>query len=269
MNKSSTPHFTIGPLTEMCREVYEDIGRCRTTWILIGTILHSLWTGNKLKTHYVRVHYLREGITMNPTDILAFSVYGACFILYHIVYLFITNRKPALTKKGRINKSTASWLNGILSEEQYLLAVHQIRNMILSITFLVSTGVILIGFLLTYGLTKTASFNSLPITNTTNYAGWLAFSTLSYSLLNLLLALRHFNNLTILIRSSNEQLEQIEGRPALDYLEKLFIAGSQRYMLGRRGFLYAIASLFWYVNLWIFIGLVLALTFTLSYHHDF
>src|SRR6056297_3571775 len=164
---------------------------------------------------------------MNLTDLLAFSVYGICFVLYHIIYLFITKRKPALTKKGRINQATASWLNGILMEDQYLLAVHQIRNMIISITFLASTGVILIGFLITYGLTETPGFNPLPLTNTTNYADWLAFFTLSYSLLNLLLALRHFNNLTILIRSSEEQLEQIEGKPALAYLEKLFIAGSQ------------------------------------------
>lgn len=206
---------------------------------------------------------------MKPIYIIAFSVYGLCFILYHSVYLFLTARNPSLTKKGRINRSIGSWLKAGMEENQYLLVVHQLRNLIISITFLSSTAVLLIGFLLSYGLTESVAPSGISFISSFDYPVWLAFFTFGYALLSLLIALRHFNNLTVLIRSSPEQLEKIEGKPALEYLEKLYIKGSQNYMMGRRGFLYAIITLFWYVDTWVFVGLTVLLTVILSCQHDF
>lgn len=139
----------------------------------------------------------------------------------------------------------------------------------MSITFLASASILLVGFLLTYGLTGEYVANSLFLSEPVNYPVWLIFFTLAFSFLNLLLALRHINNLTVLIRSDTEKLENIEERSALTYLEKLFKKGSQRYMLGRRGFLYGVAIFFWYVDVWVFIGLTVLLTATLAYQHDF
>jgi len=209
------------------------------------------------------------GVIMSTMVLLAFLVYGCCFPLYHAVYLHLTQRSPNLTKKGRINSCTASWLKGIDEGKEYLLAVHQIRNMIMSITFLASTSILLLGFLLTYGLIEVNGEEGIVIYSAIDYPGWLTTFTLTYSFLNLLLALRHLNNLTVLVRADKDKLKQINGQPALTYLEKLFVKGSQRYMVGRRGFLYAIVVLFWYVNIWVFIGLIILLTFTLSYYHDF
>ena len=206
---------------------------------------------------------------MDLTTILAFLVYACGFLLYHSVYLYFTNKKPSLTKKGRINGCYASWLKHSIEQEQYLLLVHQLRNMIMSITFLASASILLIGFLLTYGLLDTQITNGLAAPGAVDYPGWLIFFTLTFSFLNLLLALRHLNNLTVLVRSDPGKLEKIEGSSAPAYLEKLFKRGSQRYMLGRRGFLYAIVIFFWYVDVWVFIGLTVLLTVTLAYQHDF
>jgi len=205
---------------------------------------------------------------MSYTVWLPFIVFALCFPLYHTVYLSLTRRRPQVTKKGRINSCIASWLESTFEKGQYLLVVHQIRNMIMSITFLASTSILLVGFLLTYGLTNVGN-NGLTTPGTIDYPGWLTFFTLTYSFLNLLLALRHFNNLTVLIRADPEVLEKVEGKPATSYLEKLFVHGSQRYMIGRRGFLYAMVVLFWYVDVWVFIGLTVLLTFILAYQHDF
>lgn len=139
----------------------------------------------------------------------------------------------------------------------------------MSITFLASTSILLVGFLLTYELTDVATGNGLTASGTIDYPGWLTLFTLTYSFLNLLLALRHLNNLTVLIRADPEKLEAIEGKSAPSYLEKLYVKGSQRYMIGRRGFLYAMVVLFWYVGFWVFIGLMVLLTFILAYQHDF
>ena len=206
---------------------------------------------------------------METKTIIAFLVYGCCFLLYHTVYLYLTQKRPRLTKKGRINDCFASWLKSTTEESQYLLIVHQIRNMIMSITFLASTSILMLGFLLTYGLTQINDLTDIATTRTLDYPGWLAFFTLTYSFLHLLLALRHLNNLTVLVRSDPDKLKDIEGGSALSYLEKLFSKGSQRYMMGRRGFLYGIVVLFWYVDVWVFIGLIVLLTASLSYQHDF
>lgn len=206
---------------------------------------------------------------MSYTVWLPFIVFALCFPFYHAVYLYLTREKPQMTKKGRINSCISSWLGGTFEKGQYLLVVHQIRNMIMSITFLASTSILLVGFLLTYGLTDVANGNGLTASGTIDYPGWLTLFTLTYSFLNLLLALRHLNNLTVLIRADPEKLEAIEDKSASSYLEKLYVKGSQRYMIGRRGFLYAMVVLFWYVGFWVFIGLTVLLTFTLSYQHDF
>ncbi|MCF7890153.1 DUF599 domain-containing protein [Candidatus Bipolaricaulota bacterium] len=206
---------------------------------------------------------------MELKTILAFLVFGFCFPLYHWTYLYFTEKKPSLTKKGRINDCYASWLKKSTEEGQHLLLVHQLRNMIMSITFLASASILLVGFLLTYGLTGGPVTEGPSLIESVNYPVWLVFFTLAFSFLNLLLALRHINNLTVLVRSDPEKLEKIEGNSAPAYLEKLFKKGSQRYMLGRRGFLYGIVIFFWYVDAWVFIGLTVLLTATLAYQHDF
>ncbi|MBS3792567.1 DUF599 domain-containing protein [Candidatus Bipolaricaulota bacterium] len=206
---------------------------------------------------------------MELTTVLAFLVYGCCFLFYHWIYLSLTERRPNLTKKGRINDCYASWLKKTADRDQHLLLVHQLRNMIMSITFLASASILLVGFLLTYGLTGLSVTDDLAISGSLNYPVWLVFFTLAFSFLNLLLALRHINNLTVLVRSDPDKLEKIEGGSAPAYLEKLFRKGTQRYMLGRRGFLYGIVIFFWYVDVWVFVGLTILLTATLAYQHDF
>lgn len=108
---------------------------------------------------------------MSYTVWLPLIVFAICFPLYHSVYLYLTRKKPQMTKKGRINSCISSWLGGAFEKGQFLLVVHQIRNMIMSITFLASTSILLVGFLLTYELTDVATGNGLTASGTIDYPG--------------------------------------------------------------------------------------------------
>jgi len=198
--------------------------------------------------------------------LIALSVFVLCFPLYHLIYLHFSSNFSSKTKKGRINRCARSWLIATLEEKDYLLTTHQIRNMIMGITFLASTVVILIGLLVKL---EELSLNYPLPQDRVSYASWLILITLGYSFVNLLLALRHLTNLTTLIRSDPEELRQIEGKEPAEYLTKLFVTGSQSYMMGRRGFLYGIVVLGWYFDVWVFVGLTLLLTVSLAYKHDF
>lgn len=202
-------------------------------------------------------------------NLAALGVYLASFIGYNLLYLWLTSASPHKTKKGRINQCIDSWLRKTLEKGEYLLIVHQIRNILMAVTFLATTSILLMGLL----------FNFIPVQELIppfpaswqpgHYVPWLIILTLGFSFLNLLLALRHFNHFSVLIRSSPESLREVEGMDHIKYLGKLFVSGSHRYMLGRRGFLYAVTVLSWYLNVWIFVALTLALTAYLSYSHDF
>lgn len=204
---------------------------------------------------------------MSLASLTALAVFAACFPLYHLIYLHISSNFSRKTKKGRIHSCTRSWLGKIIEEDQYLLATHQIRNMIMGITFLASTVVLLIGLIVK--LDGVPLELNVPVQNEIAYASWLIVLTLGYSFVNLLLALRHLTNLTTLIGSEPEGLSRIEDSEPIEYLSKLFNKGSQRYMMGRRGLLYAIVILGWYFNVWVFLGLTLLLTVSLAYQHDF
>jgi len=70
------------------------------------------------------------------------------------------------------------------------------------------------------------------------------------------------------VRSDPGKLKDIEGADAIMYLRKLFITGNRQYTMGRRSMLYGIITLSWFVNVWLFIGLTIVLTFSFAYMHD-
>ncbi|MFP4588700.1 MAG: DUF599 domain-containing protein [Candidatus Acetothermia bacterium] len=205
---------------------------------------------------------------MEPKLILALSVYAICFFGYHWIYVNVTSRFPVRTKKGRINRCMASGLNSAIENNNHLLVIHQIRNNLMAITFLATTSVLFMGFIVNFGDLGEQMSKFPDVLKSSKFGAWIILFTLGYSFLNLLLALRHFSHLSVLVQSSPEKLEAVEGKSAPIYLEKLVLSGSLRYMIGRRGFLYGIAAISWYIGIWPFIALVLLLTIILSYQHD-
>ncbi len=198
----------------------------------------------------------------------ALFVYAVCLFGYHHIYFWITAQERYDTKKGRIDKCVKSWFERIFEDDDHLLVVHQVRNMVMAITFLATISAILMGFLLNFAevgeVIGEFSLNLGP----QDYPVWLIVFTLGYSILNFLLSLRYLTQLTYLVKSDPRKLENIEGIPAVKYLKKLFITGNRLYILGRRSMLYGIIGLSWFLNVWLFVVLTVLLTFSFAYLHD-
>jgi len=201
---------------------------------------------------------------MNLPAIVLISVYVVCLWGYHYLYFFLTERKDMVTQRNRINEAILSWFETSIEGEDYLLVIHQLRNVIMAVTFLATAAVLLLGLL--FGLSPSALPD--PLTNGT-YALWLVIFTLIYSFFHFLLCLRNFTRITFLVRSAPDKLKDISGERAEVYLANLFIRGNREYTLGRRSMLYGIVALTWLLNLWVFLILTVGMTLVFIVSYDF
>lgn len=201
---------------------------------------------------------------MNPVATMLIGIYALCLWGYHYAYFFITERKGIRTRRNLINEAVVSWFKIGLEERDHLLIVHQIRNVIMAVTFLATTVVLLMGLL--FGFT----ISDVPWEfQNSGYPFWLMTFTLIYSFFNFLLCLRHFTRITFLVRAAPEKLKAISGEDAEVYLAKLFIQGNKEYTLGRRSMLYGLVVLTWILDPFVFLFITVAMTFIFITTYDF
>lgn len=205
---------------------------------------------------------------MHLSTVVALVVFAASLFGYHHIYFWVTTQERYDTKKSRIDRCVESWIEGAVEDGEYMLVVHQVRNMIMAITFLATIAAILMGFLLDFANVGEVIYEFNFNLARGDYPVWLIVFTLGYSILNFLLSLRYLTQLTYLVRSDRSKLSDIEGGDAIMYLRKLFIIGNRQYTMGRRSMLYSIVALSWFVNVWLFVGLTIALTVSFAYIHD-
>lgn len=203
-------------------------------------------------------------LSLNVVGVLAFII---IFFGYHGVYFYITDRYPNKTTKGRMNPAIESWLTETLEEEDHLLIVHQLRNQIMAVTFLATTSVLLLGLMInSIGIREIVDLPSGISPG--DYTTWTIIVALGFSLLNSMLSLRYFTNLTILIKSSPDKIPEIKGTELIDYLKDRYQSGNREYLMARRGLLYGIITLTWYLDLWIYIALLIISTTWFAIKHD-
>ncbi len=201
---------------------------------------------------------------MNLFAMTLISVYTLCLWGYHYLYFYLSERSGVSTRRNLMNDAIVSWFEIALDERDHLLVIHQLRNVIMAVTFLATTAVILLGLLFGFS----ASSFSGPLENGV-YPTWLISFTLIYSFFNFLLCLRHFTRITFLIRSAPEKLVAISGEKAEVYLAGLFIRGNREYTLGRRSMLYGIVALTWLLSPWVFLLLTVGMTVLFIVSYDF
>ncbi|MFP4000795.1 MAG: DUF599 domain-containing protein [Thermoplasmata archaeon] len=206
---------------------------------------------------------------MEPLTVAILTIYAVCLWGYHYLYFFLTERKGMITQRNKINEAILSWFENSLREGDHLLVIHQLRNVIMSVTFLATTVVLLLGIV--FGLNPSLLSGPLaPVPlQIESYALWLMVLTLIYSFVSFLLCLRHFTRITFLIRSSKDKLESISGEKAEVYLADLFVRGNKEYTLGRRSMLYGIIALTWLLSWWVFLILVIGMTVLFIASYDF
>jgi len=201
---------------------------------------------------------------LNLFAILLIAIYSICLWGYHYSYFLITEKKGMKTRRNYMNEAIMSWFKIGLDERDHLLIIHQIRNVIMAITFLATTSVLLLGLLFGFG----ASGLPGPFENS-GYPFWLMTLTLIFSFFNMLLCLRHFTRITFLVRSAPEKLKAISGEEAYVYLSNLFIRGNREYTMGRRSMLYGLVVLTWLLHPLVFLVMTIGMTLVFILSYDF
>lgn len=202
--------------------------------------------------------------TFSWETILALVTFFGCFYGYHFVYFYLSRRRSHATRKGRMRHAITGALLHAIEEGDYLLVVHQLRNIIMSVTFLASASVLLLGFIISFSGVWEAIIElpQLPSRGLRlqDYPIWSIIFTLAISFFSFLVALRYFNLLTFLVNAPPNALQQMEGTEPSKYLTDLFMRGSDSYTLGRRGFIYSVAAATWFLNVWFFIAVTVLVT---------
>ncbi len=202
--------------------------------------------------------------TLSAETIVALLTFFGCFYGYHFVYFYLSRRRAHATRKGRMRQAVAGALAQAIEEGDYLLVVHQLRNIIMSVTFLASASVLLLSFIISFSGVWEAIIElpQLPSRGLRpqDYPIWTIIFTLAVSFFSFLVALRYFNLLSMLISAPTKALHEMEGTEPLKYLTDLFMRGSDSYTLGRRGFIYSVVASVWFFNVWVFIAVTVLVT---------
>jgi len=197
-------------------------------------------------------------------DWIALGIFLICFYGYHALYFYFSRRFPQRTRKGRMLQAMRSSFEEVLHQGEPLLIVHQVRNALMTITFLAGASVLLLGAL----ISLTGVIESLQTLATTrkltDLAILLIIATLGVTFFSLLNSLRHFNLLTFLVSARPEKLREMEETDPAQYLTDTFMSASDAFTLGRRGFLYSVIAAGWLLNPWAFLALTLIVTIWLG-----
>jgi uncharacterized membrane protein len=202
--------------------------------------------------------------TLSAETVVALLTFFGCFYGYHAVYFYISRRHAQATRKGRMRQAVAGALMHAIEQDDHLLVVHQLRNIIMSVTFLASASVLLLSFIISFSGVWEAivELPQLPSRGLRpqDYPIWTIIFTLAVSFFSFLVALRYFNLLSVLISAPANALHEMEGTEPLKYLTDLFMRGSDSYTLGRRGFIYSVVASVWFFNVWVFIAVTVLVT---------
>jgi uncharacterized membrane protein len=202
--------------------------------------------------------------TLSAETVVALLTFFGCFYGYHAVYFYISRRHARATRKGRMRQAVAGALMHAIEQDDHLLVVHQLRNIIMSVTFLASASVLLLSFIISFSGVWEAivELPQLPSRGLRpqDYPIWTIIFTLAVSFFSFLVALRYFNLLSVLISAPANALQEMEGTEPLKYLTDLFMRGSDSYTLGRRGFIYSVVASVWFFNVWVFIAVTVLVT---------
>jgi uncharacterized membrane protein len=202
--------------------------------------------------------------TLSAETVVALLTFFGCFYGYHAVYFYISRRRTQATRKGRMRQAVAGALMHAIEQDDHLLVVHQLRNIIMSVTFLASASVLLLSFIISFSGVWEAivELPQLPSRGLRpqDYPIWTIIFTLAVSFFSFLVALRYFNLLSVLISAPPQALYEMEGTEPLKYLTDLFMRGSDSYTLGRRGFIYSVVASVWFFNVWVFIAVTVLVT---------
>ena len=215
-------------------------------------------------------------------NIVAFIV----FLLSILIYawkLKTSMSKPGAAKRALLNTFYIQWVQRMKNNENTIIAVQTMRNLIMSVTFLSSSILILLGLLVQSNLPAADTIIQFSASSTSllnQYKLFILFLVLVFSLIMFLLSLRHMVRFSIIIGIPDEAIEkkgteeirkQHETKECINasfVQSAVFLKAMNRFMFGIRGVYYAVTLLVWFISVYAFIIATISLTILLIMYHD-
>ena len=216
-------------------------------------------------------------------NIIAFFVFIICILAYGIK-LQVGMKNPSTSKRGLLNIFYQLWVNAMADSKNKIEAIQTMRNLIMSVTFLSSTMLILLGLLI-QSFTNGAediliNFSALSSTIVLQYKLLLLFVVLVVSLVMFLLSLRHMVRFSILIgipipdieETGSHQIQTDNDKTcnlnAKALQSEIFLKAMTRFTIGIRGVYYVVAILLWFISVYAFIVATIVITYILIKYQD-
>lgn len=215
-------------------------------------------------------------------NLVAFGIFLLCILIYAI-QLKIAMRKPGTAKRGLLNIFYSEWVKIMATEKDTIVPVQTMRNLIMSVTFLSSSILVMLGLLVRFNETDFNEFTTLNVLTTSNLVYFklmVLFVALTFSLIVFLLSLRHMVRFTILIGIPYKDIEKtgtekIEENKKTNYCldargmqQDVFIKAMNRFTYGIRAVYYSIILLFWFMGPYMLIAGSLTITIFLLLFQD-
>jgi len=187
---------------------------------------------------------------MKSFDFIAFLIFLIEYSGYQFLYFYLSHGHKHITRESKIQKYRETWLQLVIKERQSILAVQTLRNLTMTVTFLISLTLILVGGIISV---FSANLNWLHALDTGNY---ISFFTEHHAALKLLIAciilliatfnfifsLRILNNLNFTIVAAIEQADDISFQ--LTQLKRQ----SRYFITGVRAITYFLAPMIWIID---------------------
>ena len=221
-------------------------------------------------------------ISSELINIIAFLVFIICVGSYGLK-LRSGMKKPSTSKRGLLNMYYQAWVIRMAEKRNKIEAIQTIRNLIMSVTFLSSTLLILLGILVQFssnGFDDIFNFPTLSSTTLPEYKLLVLFLVIVFSLIMFLLSLRHLVRFSILIgiplieiekTIKNEIGDKEDSSHTIDarlIQRDVFLKAMNRFTYGIRGVYYVVALLLWFISAYSFIIGTIFITFLLIKYHD-
>jgi uncharacterized membrane protein len=210
---------------------------------------------------------------MDPLDIIAVIIFFGCVSVYGVALLCILQR-PAYAKRGLLNIFYVQWVEKVAHHEDNLLAVQTMRNLIMSVTFLASSVLIMMGILVSSfeGINGLITFATEETTGVGQYKILLLFLVLLFTLSMFLLSLRQMNRFSILISIPQESIQKtVKDRHDVDVSNLrtiTFLKATNRFTFGIRGIFFSVAVMLWFISPLAFMIATFIITFLLIAYRD-
>ncbi len=199
-------------------------------------------------------------------EFVALITFLGCLFVYFSI-LKISIEYPELGIRGRLNVYYNHWVKGLEHHEDTIVAIQTMRNVIISVTFLTSAMLVLLGLVIDL-------FNIDEITNAGG-GGALAdlavyhrelilISLIVYSVSMFLLALQQMIRFTIVIGLIPQKLKTVCDElddPGPEKIQVgIFLKAMKRYSFGLRSLYFLVLIIIWFINTYAFIVGSIALT---------